>query len=66
MIYEEGGTPLIARLRFSFAAISSNQEVEIAPSAESSDDESSDPDTGDWRLLSGGEDPVEGSEPYSD
>ena len=43
MIYEEGGTPLIARLRFSFAAISSNQEVEIAPSAESSDDES---DTG--------------------
>ena len=31
MIYEEGGTPLIARLRFSFAAISCNQDGSIRP-----------------------------------
>ena len=39
MIYEEEGTQLIAQLRFSFAYISSSQEVVIEPSSESSDDE---------------------------
>ena len=36
MIYEEGGTSLIARLRFSFAAISGNQDGRIGPQSPSS------------------------------